>query len=141
MSSGVGVNEESVRAYNELKQGKPGKKWKYVIYKLNSAMTEIIVDKTSEDKDYETFLGDLPSDEPRWAVYDFEYSKGEEGKRNKITFFSWTPDAAKIKQRMVYASSRESLKRTLVGIAAEIQATDTEDTEYSNVLGRVSRGA
>lgn len=41
-----------------------------------------------------------------------------------------SPDDAKIKQKMVYASSREALKRALVGIAFELQATDKEDVEH-----------
>ena len=44
--------------------------------------------KTSEDKDFETFLGELPENDCVWAVYDFEFDSGE-GLRNKITFISW----------------------------------------------------
>jgi hypothetical protein len=32
--------------------------------------------------------------------------------------------------KMVYASSKEALKRSLPGIAAELQANDTDDIEY-----------
>ena len=35
-----------------------------------------------------------------------------------------SPDDAKIKQKMLFASSKDALRRALVGIAAEIQATD-----------------
>lgn len=35
-----------------------------------------------------------------------------------------SPDDAKIKQKMLFASSKEALRRAFVGIAAEIQATD-----------------
>lgn len=56
-------------------------------------MTEIVVDtaveKTPESADYETFLANLPEDECRWAVYDFEFEKEGAGKRNKLIFLSW----------------------------------------------------
>lgn len=93
-TSGVAVNQACLDQYQELKLKK---QHKYVIYKLNPNMTEIIVDKSSKDTDYETFLGDLPGDEPRWAVYDFEYSKGDAGKRNKLVFYSWcAPPESKV---------------------------------------------
>jgi hypothetical protein len=41
---------------------------------------------------------------------------------------------------MVYASSKEALRRSLQGIAVEIQANDSDDLEYSEVLKTVSKG-
>lgn len=41
---------------------------------------------------------------------------------------------------MVYASSKEALKRSLNGVAAEVQANDEEDLEYGEVLKHVSKG-
>jgi cofilin len=41
---------------------------------------------------------------------------------------------------MVYASSKEALKRALTGIAVEIQANDQDDIEYDSVLKVVSKG-
>lgn len=52
-------------------------------------LQEIVVEKTAESGDYDDFLGQLPENEPRYAVYDFEYEKGGEGKRSKIVFYAW----------------------------------------------------
>jgi cofilin len=41
---------------------------------------------------------------------------------------------------MVYASSKDALKRSLNGIATEIQANDSDDIEYDTVLKTVSKG-
>ncbi|KAG4220190.1 hypothetical protein PC116_g31331 [Phytophthora cactorum] len=41
---------------------------------------------------------------------------------------------------MVYASSKEALKRSLTGIAIELQANDQDDIEYDTVLKVVSKG-
>lgn len=103
-SSGVGVNQECLDAYQDLKLRK---KYKFIVYTLNNTNTEIVVEKThpveriSENastnpeafdlktvKDYELFLQHLPSDECRYAIYDFEF-KTKEGTRTKIAFFSW----------------------------------------------------
>lgn len=45
--------------------------------------------KTSESRDYEDFIADLPEAECRWAVYDFEFELPGEGKRNKLVFVQW----------------------------------------------------
>lgn len=41
-----------------------------------------------------------------------------------------TPDDAPIRQKMVYASSKDALRKQLVGIAAEIQATSYDEITY-----------
>ena len=65
------------------------KEHKYIIFNLSKDFSEIVVDKTSSDADYDTFLADLPENECRWAIYDFEFEKEGGGKRNKIIFISW----------------------------------------------------
>lgn len=69
---------------------KTGKKLTYVIYGLSEDKRSIVVLKTSEEKDFDTFVGELPEKECRWAVYDFEYTlPGGEGIRNKLCFIMW----------------------------------------------------
>lgn len=41
---------------------------------------------------------------------------------------------------MIYASSKEALKRSLTGIAAELQANDQDDIEWDTVIKTVSKG-
>lgn len=135
-SSGVAVSQECLAQFQELKLGK---KIKYIIYTLNQNNTEIVVAKTSTSSSYDDFIAELPPAECRYAIYDFEYEKGDEGKRNKICFFTWSPDDAKIKQKMVFASSKDALRKALVGISSEIQGTDFSEVSYETVLEKVSR--
>lgn len=118
-----------------------GRKYTYIIYKLNDAKTEIVVEKTSSDLDYDAFLADLPEDDCRYAVYNLEYElPNGEGKRDKIIFFLWVSDNALVRSKMVYASSKDLLKRSLNGIAADIQGTDFSEVLYENVLEKATRG-
>jgi len=48
--------------------------------------------------------------------------------------------ANNVQPKMVYASSKDALKRALNGIATEFQANDEEDIEYQSVLKKVSKG-
>ena len=80
----------------------------------------------------------LPENDCRYAVYDFEYERGQgEGVRNKICFIVWSPDTAKVKSKMLYASSKDAIRKKLVGVANEIQATDSAEVSYDTVLDRV----
>lgn len=96
------------------------------------------MDKTSADTAYDKFLKDLPEDQCRWAVYDLEFEK-DGAKRSKICFISWAPDNAKIKQKMVFSSSQNALRRGLDGIGADIQGTDYDEVSHASVLEKASR--
>ncbi|KAG9310989.1 actin depolymerizing factor [Chiua virens] len=136
MSSGVPVADICVTAFQDLKLRK---KHKYIIFTLSPDLKEIVVEKTSDGGDYDQFLADLPPKECRWAVYDFEFEK--DGKRNKLLFYSWSPDEAKVKPKMVFAASRDALRRKLDGIAFEIQGTDPTEVSYETVLGKALSAA
>ncbi|TFL01685.1 actin depolymerizing factor [Pterulicium gracile] len=144
MSSGVTANQACLEAYQSLKLGK---KYRYIIYNLSKDNKEIVVEQTAERSSgdaisqYEEFLTHLSEAECRWAVYDFEFEKEDGGKRSKIVFFSWSPDTAKIKQKMLFASSKSALKLGLVGVAVEIQGTDFSEISYESVLDKASKGA
>ncbi|KAG8755048.1 cofilin [Serendipita sp. 396] len=148
-ASGVQPDEECIQVYKNLKDRRKvdGETLKYVIYRLNKVGVNgwtIVVDKTSSDPDYETFLGDLPEAEPRWAVYDFEYDLGDAGKRNKLIFVSWSPDAPAVTQaaraqKMVFASSKDAFRRALDTFGTDIQANELDDISVENVLRRVTR--
>ncbi|KAF1813128.1 actin depolymerizing protein [Eremomyces bilateralis CBS 781.70] len=146
--SGVSVAPECISAFNELKLGK---ETKYIIYKISDDWKEIVVEETSKDKDFSVFREKLLNAKSkdkkgkegiggRYAVYDVEYQTEGEGIRNKITFISWCPDDASQYPRMMYSSSKEAIKRSLNGIAADIQANDADDIEFDNIISRVAKG-
>ncbi|KAF9313878.1 cofilin [Podila horticola] len=136
MSSGVGVNSECLAAFQDLKLKKIHK---YVIYKLSADAKTIEVEKTSEvSATYDDFVKELPTDDCRYAVYDFDYTLPE-GPRNKIVFYTWSPDTSKIKAKMIYASSKDALRKQLQGIGSEIQGTDFDEVTYETVLEKVNR--
>jgi cofilin len=147
--SGATVSQECITAYNDLKLSK---KYKYIIFKLSDNWKEIVVEEASPDKDWESFREKLINATaknkagavgkgPRYAVYDFEYALSSgEGSRNKLSFIAWSPDDAGIQPKMIYASSKEALKRSLTGLATELQANDGDDIEYDTIIKLVSKG-
>lgn len=63
------------------------------------------------------------------------------GKLLKITrlffFKNRSPDTAKVKQKMLYAASKDALRKKLDGIYTEIQCTDLSEVSYETVLDKV----
>ncbi|KAG6915791.1 hypothetical protein DXG01_009792 [Tephrocybe rancida] len=112
----------------------------------------IVVKKTSTSKTYKDFTTDLPETECRYAVNEFEYEQNGET-RSKTIFFSWyviisastrqpfifgsltciprSPDDARIKDKMVFSTSRDVLGRPLNnGISADILGTEPNEVTY-----------
>ena len=61
------------------------------MYRLSEDLSSIVVDKTAEKVgSYDEFVAELPENDCRYAVFDFEYEKvAGEGLRNKILFYVW----------------------------------------------------
>jgi len=45
-----------------------------------------------------------------------------------------------MKKKMLYASSKDAIKKKLVGLGAEIQGTDFSEIDYDAILERVAKG-
>lgn len=139
MTYSVAVADESLQAFNDLKLGKS---YKFILFALNDDKTSIVVKETSKDQSYDSFLEKLPENDCLYAIYDFEYEiNGNEGKRSKIVFYTWSPDTAPVRSKMVYASSKDALRRALNGVSTDIQGTDFAEVSYETVLEKVSRSA
>lgn len=143
MSSGVAVDEQCLQAYSELKLHR---KHRYVVFGVSSDGAKIEVKGTSKtdagDREpFDKFVRtELPADDCRYVVYDFEYVKegdAQASRRNKIIFVVWSPQGAKIKSKMLYASSKDALRKRLDGIAVEVQATDLDECSYDSVYDKV----
>jgi hypothetical protein len=49
-----------------------------------------------------------------------------------------SPDTAKIKQKMIYAASKDGLRKKLDGVYTEIQCTDLAEVSHETVLDKVN---
>ncbi|KIM24681.1 hypothetical protein M408DRAFT_331652 [Serendipita vermifera MAFF 305830] len=147
--SGIPVTDECVTTYKNFQLGRKvdGQKLKYIIYKLSANNREIVIDKaapgstgSSSDDDpslamWENFCEELPDDETRWAVYEFDFDLGADGKRSKIVFINWIPEGAK--KKMIAASSTEAVKGALGRSFVDHQANDRDSLNYQDVLNKL----
>jgi len=146
VGSGVTVNDECVKQFEQMK----GKKAFYgIVYKLSDDMKSIELDKSFDNPsadesdtasaDYQKFADYLLScgseNDCRYACYDIRFTTGEGVRRNKLVFITFCPENAKIKKKMVYSSSKDTLKSKLIGIL-DVQANDASDLELDNIVAK-----
>jgi hypothetical protein len=149
-SSGISISPECISLTESMRVEK---KIKWIVFKINNEGTEVVVEKSSENADWEQFREHLINAQhpnkkgvmgpgPRYAVYDFEWETASgEGTRGKLTFISWSPDDATPWPKMIYSSTKEALKRVLTGVSTDdLQVNDASDLEENEVLKAVSKG-
>jgi len=138
MSSGVAIADDCKNVFEEIKKNKTHR---YCVFFIKDEKFITVEKMGGRDASYDDFLADLQSGgegECRYGLYDFEYEHQCQGttevsKKQKLFLMSWCPDSAKIKKKMLYASSFETLKKSLVGVHKFIQATDASEASASEV--------
>ncbi|KAH8253326.1 hypothetical protein KR032_004868, partial [Drosophila birchii] len=159
-ASGVTVSDVCKTTYEEIKKDK---KHRYVIFFIRDEKqidVETVADRNAE---YDQFLEDIQKCGPgecRYGLFDFEYmhqcqGTSESSKKQKLFLMSWCPDTAKVcaliyalkrlkinllfvvclqvKKKMLYSSSFDALKKSLVGVQKYIQATDLSEASREAV--------
>ena len=125
MSSGVKVADSCVEIYNEIKMKKSKK---FVLFKIENKK-EIVIDSEGDaSKTFEDFKAALPEDQPRYGLVDIHYQTDDGRDQSKLTFVMWSPDdKCGVKDKMLYASSKDAIKKKFTGIMKELQANDMSD--------------
>jgi len=132
MTTGVQVDSTVINDFNEFKMSN---KHRFILFKVSDDKKSIIVDKKGDiSQTYGHFISALPTNDCRYGVVNFEYNTESDGKRSKIVFFNWAPETAPIKSKMVYAGTKNDLKKALVGLSIEIQGTDLAEVDEKEVL-------
>merc|ERR1711970_1606009 len=138
MSSGVAVADDCKNTFEEIKKAK---KHRYIVFYIKDEKSITVESVGARDAEYGLFLADLMKGgegECRYGLYDFEYEHqcqgaAETSKKQKLFLMSWCPDSARIKKKMLYSSSFDALKKSLVGVHKYIQATDMSEACCENV--------
>ncbi|XP_071689773.1 actin-depolymerizing factor 2-like isoform X3 [Rutidosis leptorrhynchoides] len=111
-ASGMAVHDECKLKFMELKAKRT---FRFIIYKIEEKQKQVIVEKLGEPVEtYDAFAACLPADECR------------------------SPDTARVRSKMIYASSKDRFKRELDGIQVELQATDASEVGLDVIQSRAS---
>eukprot|EP00611_Tribonema_gayanum_P028909 TRINITY_DN7583_c0_g1_i3.p2 TRINITY_DN7583_c0_g1~~TRINITY_DN7583_c0_g1_i3.p2 ORF type:complete len:142 (-),score=42.52 TRINITY_DN7583_c0_g1_i3:13-438(-) len=140
MSTGIIVNDDVVTQFNLFKLKKEPCNYRYYVYKISDNGQEIVIDTFGErDATYDDFCSKLPPKECRYGLFDLDYDTKDDRSSSKLVFIAWTPDEAAVKNKMMYAGSKESIKGALVGVGVHLQACDASELELATILSSVQR--
>uniref|UniRef100_A0A8B9TUY8 Cofilin 2 n=2 Tax=Anas TaxID=8835 RepID=A0A8B9TUY8_ANAPL len=131
-ASGVTVNDEVIKVFNDMKVRKSStpeeikKRKKAVLFCLSDDKKQIIVEESKQilvgdigdtvEDPYTAFVKLLPLNDCRYALYDATYET-KESKKEDLVFIFWAPESAPLKSKMIYASSKDAIKKKFTGTA------------------------
>ncbi|XP_030628165.1 non-muscle cofilin 1-like [Chanos chanos] len=145
-ASGIQISDEVVKGFQEIRtrhQGSdPNERYKLLVFRVSDDEKFIIVDqevslkmkdlKDSEDI-FKSIVNVFPTNECRYALYDCTYENKESVKED-LVFIMWAPETAPLKSKMVYASSKGSLRSKLQGLKIEWQVNDLSDIKDTSAF-------
>lgn len=67
------------------------------------------------------------ADVPRYFLVDMEVTAKSGAATTKLLFIYWCPDNAPVKQKMLYASSKDTIRKQFTGVESELQATEPSE--------------
>ncbi|XP_076877386.1 cofilin-1 isoform X2 [Brachyhypopomus gauderio] len=145
-ASGVTVEDNVLTVFNEMKVRKVqaseeerAKRKKAVLFCLSEDKKHIVVEEgreilQGEDGDpFCKFVNMLPPNDCRYALYDATYET-KETKKEDLVFIFWAPESAPLKSKMIYASSKDAIKKKLTGIKHEWQVNGLEEIKDRHCL-------
>uniref|UniRef100_A0A7S0HIW0 ADF-H domain-containing protein n=1 Tax=Phaeocystis antarctica TaxID=33657 RepID=A0A7S0HIW0_9EUKA len=132
MSSGVQVMPDCLTEFESMKIRSA---YKFMIFKITDDKKHIEIEhKGEKGASFEDFTKLLPVEDCRYAVLDVEITTKSGATANKLIFVAWSDDNAAIKPKMLYASSKDAIKKALTGINDEFQATERGDLDMSEIV-------
>ncbi|CAH6791386.1 AC093995.1 [Phodopus roborovskii] len=131
MASGVAVSDGVIKVFNDMKVRKSStpeevkKRKKAVLFWEGDLVGDV---GQTVDNPYTTFVKMLPDKDCRYALYDATYET-KESKKEDLVFIFWAPESAPLNSKMIYASSKDAIKKKLTGIKHELQANCYEEVK------------
>ncbi|KAL8115759.1 hypothetical protein AgCh_022312 [Apium graveolens] len=130
---GMWVTDECKNSFMEMKWKKVHR---YIVFKIDDK-SKVVVDKVgAAGESYHDLAASLPDDDCRYAVFDFDFVTVDNCRKSKIFFIAWAPTASRIRAKMLYATSKDGLRRALDGISYEVQATDADEMGFNVITDR-----
>lgn len=112
---------------------------------------EIVVDKVGErSASFNDFVEAVKqkdasgAEDCRYAILDYEFTLEAQGteasQRDAILLFMYCPETARIKKKMIYSSSFDTVKRAFNGIKKAVNINDESDLNEEFVKEKATEG-
>ena len=128
------VSEEVVQVFNKLKNQRAHR---FIVFKVLDGASGVDVEYAgARDETFEHFRNKMPANEPRYAVYDLEFTKADGVKSSKILFIMYSPDSCTQGQlRFIYSTNKDAIKNKVQPVHKELQINDHADLKEVDFIG------
>uniref|UniRef100_A0A2K6SPQ7 ADF-H domain-containing protein n=1 Tax=Saimiri boliviensis boliviensis TaxID=39432 RepID=A0A2K6SPQ7_SAIBB len=133
--SGVAVSDGVIKVFNHIKVPKSSmpeevKRHKKVeLFCLSEGKKNTILEEGKKILvGNATFVKMLPDKDCHYILYDTTYETKESKKEDLVLIF-WAPESGPLKSKIIYASSKDAVKKKLTGIKHELQANFCEEVK------------
>eukprot|EP00527_Entomoneis_sp_CCMP2396_P009124 CAMPEP_0198137120 /NCGR_PEP_ID=MMETSP1443-20131203/659_1 /TAXON_ID=186043 /ORGANISM="Entomoneis sp., Strain CCMP2396" /LENGTH=141 /DNA_ID=CAMNT_0043798453 /DNA_START=136 /DNA_END=561 /DNA_ORIENTATION=- len=133
MATGVDVDDEIATTFNDFKLNAGPEKLRYIMYKVQGEKI-VISGKGPRNHTYEDFCELLEDGVCRYALIDLEFKTTDGRPTSKLVLISWVPEDARVKDKMIYSGSKETLKTALVGVGIHINCTDRAELDFETSI-------
>ncbi|XP_076435139.1 uncharacterized protein LOC143274987 [Babylonia areolata] len=143
MSSGVKLGEKCFEIFNKVKMNSKGHKRRFVVYKITDDLTEIIEDECIKCEDnhpqFWELIQRLPDKDARYIVYDYPFKAKSGADTSKLIQLMWCPEHTPVKHKMVYAASKEVVKKMINEEVPYFQVDCLDDICEADILSKVNK--
>lgn len=103
--------------------------YRYLIVSISEDGTVAKVEHAgARSADFAEFKANMPTDQPRYAIYDLEYKTKDGRAESKLVFVMYSPDnCTKGTLRFVYAQNKDPIKQKMSPVHKELQINDPAD--------------
>ena len=108
---------------------------RWIVYKLSDDERSIEIDQRGgRDGTFDDFLARLPRDQCRYAVVALTVTtKSGATDPHRLLFVSWVGREAKVRGKMLHASSKAALRRGLSGVNEEYHFGSVADLNFEEM--------
>lgn len=105
--------------------------YRYLIVKMGET-GPVLEHAGARDATFDMFRDHMPKDEPRWCLYDLEYTTTDGRKESKLVFCMYCPDMClEQKVKFSYANAKNAVKEKMSPVNRELQVNDHADIKES----------
>jgi hypothetical protein len=146
MASGAGVEDIAVEAFKKVKQNKT----KCCVFVFTDNKKNVTVKENSEipkkrnnpePADFQTFMDNFEAKKCAFGVYSAQFvcedSSGNEINQDKLIFVSWADDCAKVTDKFLHGSTKQTVKQKIDFEGQEFHLTEESEKEPSYFIEKL----
>lgn len=120
------ISEDIAQTFSDLRMKRSHR---FLIVAISEDGHQAVIEKVgARTADFAEFKAAMPSNQPRYAVYDLEYKTHDGRNESKLVFVMYSPDNCTQGQlRFIYAQNKDQVKAKVSPVHKELQINDPAD--------------